>query len=566
MHNITVAIRVKPVQQTFKTIIVNGSTVTLLDPELEFNNPVDILKKNRIKDASYEFDLVFDQQADQKEVYEKSAEPLLDDLISGQNVTIFAYGATGSGKTHTMMGSQNQQGIIPRALNDLFGRLSKEQAAQASLTFLEIYNETIRDLLTGKLLDLREDGNKGLVVVNLFKAPVPSLNDITQYIKYGNSRRAKEPTGANENSTRSHTVLQLMLKQCTFTFVDLAGSERASQTTNKGQRMVEGAMINRSLLVLGNCIKALFSKEQFVPFRGSKLTRLLKDALQGNSKTVMIANVAPNNYEDSFNTLLYAHRTRNIDPTPNNFQEMIVQLREENEDIKKTLKKQNSLSKMQLQIEQQFKEQQKQEKMEKQQQQQQQIQQIQQQQSQQQQAEKQAYDEEQIKSIILKQFAQESELIKQLFKLEDALMQTHLDIVEYQKQQSVSFQQKTEDLINKSTESINNTENEQFEIAMKYKTILQQRRKIYDQCMQSQFQSVKDEFRKQVQNIEKMKGLQSEKREEVMKKFKELEIEHLKKISNQKNGNQPQIDEETLKEIKKNRLQSLNKQIKDGKL
>ncbi|CAD8208743.1 unnamed protein product [Paramecium pentaurelia] len=551
MHNITVAIRVKPVQQTFKTIIVNGSTVTLLDPELEFNNPVDILKKNRIKDTSYEFDLVFDQQADQKEVYEKSAEPLLDDLISGQNVTIFAYGATGSGKTHTMMGNQNQQGIIPRALNDLFGRLSKEQAAQASLTFLEIYNETIRDLLTGKLLDLREDGNKGLVVVNLFKAPIPNLNDITQYIKYGNSRRAKEPTGANENSTRSHTVLQLMLKQCTFTFVDLAGSERASQTTNKGQRMVEGAMINRSLLVLGNCIKALFSKEQFVPFRGSKLTRLLKDALQGNSKTVMIANVAPNNYEDSFNTLLYAHRTRNIDPTPNNFQEMIVQLREENEEIKKTLKKQNSQSKMQLQIEQQFKEQQRQEKVEKQ---------------QQQQTEKQVYDEEQIKQTIQKQFVQESELIKQLFKLEDALMQTHLDIVEYQKQQSVQFQQKIEDLINKCNDQINNTENEQFEIAMKYKTILQQRRKIYDQCMQSQFQSVKDEFRKQVQNIEKMKGLQSDKREEVMKKFKELEIEHLKKMSNQKNGNQVQMDEETLKEIKKNRLQSLNKQIKDGKL
>ncbi|CAD8111257.1 unnamed protein product [Paramecium primaurelia] len=551
MHNITVAIRVKPVQQTFKTIIVNGSTVTLLDPELEFNNPVDILKKNRIKDTSYEFDLVFDQQADQKEVYEKSAEPLLDDLISGQNVTIFAYGATGSGKTHTMMGNQNQQGIIPRALNDLFERLSKEQAAQASLTFLEIYNETIRDLLTGKLLDLREDGNKGLVVVNLFKAPVPNLNDITQYIKYGNSRRAKEPTGANENSTRSHTVLQLMLKQCTFTFVDLAGSERASQTTNKGQRMVEGAMINRSLLVLGNCIKALFSKEQFVPFRGSKLTRLLKDALQGNSKTVMIANVAPNNYEDSFNTLLYAHRTRNIDPTPNNFQEMIVQLREENEEIKKTLKKQNSQSKIQLQIEQQFKEQQRQEKIEKQ---------------QQQQTEKQVYDEEQIKQTIQKQFVQESELIKQLFKLEDTLMQTHLDIVEYQKQQSVQFQQKIEDLINKYNDQINNTENEQFEIAMKYKTILQQRRKIYDQCMQSQYQSVKDEFRKQVQNIEKMKGLQSDKREEIMKKFKELEIEHLKKMSNQKNGNQVQIDEETLKEIKKNRLQSLNKQIKDGKL
>ncbi|CAK68530.1 unnamed protein product (macronuclear) [Paramecium tetraurelia] len=558
MHNITVAIRVKPVQQTFKTIIVNGSTVTLLDPELEFNNPVDILKKNRIKDASYEFDLVFDQQADQKEVYEKSAEPLLDDLISGQNVTIFAYGATGSGKTHTMMGSQNQQGIIPRALNDLFVRLSKEQAAQASLTFLEIYNETIRDLLTGKLLDLREDGNKGLVVVNLFKAPVPTLNDINQYIKYGNSRRAKEPTGANENSTRSHTVLQLMLKQCTFTFVDLAGSERASQTTNKGQRMVEGAMINRSLLVLGNCIKALFSKEQFVPFRGSKLTRLLKDALQGNSKTVMIANVAPNNYEDSFNTLLYAHRTRNIDPTPNNFQEMIVQLREENEDIKKTLKKQNSQSKMQLQIEQQFKEQQRQEKMEKQQQQQQ-IQQIQQQSIQQQQAEKQAYDEEPnqinyFKAICIR--IRVNQIIVQVRGCFDANSSRHY----------VQFQQKTEDLITKCTDSINNTENEQFEIAMKYKTILQQRRKIYDQCMQSQFQSVKDEFRKQVQNIEKMKGLQSEKREEVMKKFKELEIEHLKKISNQKNGNQPQIDEETLKEIKKNRLQSLNKQIKDGKL
>ncbi|KAM3142613.1 hypothetical protein pb186bvf_005272 [Paramecium bursaria] len=521
MNNITVAIRIKPVQQNFKTIIVNGNTIHLLDPELEFNDSVDILKKNRIKDTQYDFDIILQEGCEQKEVYDKTTEPLLDDLLSGQNVTIFAYGATGAGKTFTMMGDQASIGIIPRALSDLYKKVQKQD--QLQISFLEIYNETIRDLLTGKSCDLRDDGRAGLVVVGLFKAPAPNFTEANNLIKIGNLRRAKEPTGANENSTRSHTVLQVILPQCILNFVDLAGSERASQTTNRGQRMVEGAMINKSLLVLGNCIQALCSKDQFIPFRGSKLTRLLKDALQGNSKTCMIANVCPLHYEDTYNTLLYANRTKSIDTAQSiNFTQVIDQLRNETEDLKKQIKRQNSNPKMTL-----F---------------------------------------EQKEDINLqKHFDQEKSILEKMFNLEDIMIQMQLDIIDHEKSQSIQEKKEVQELIDQKNLKINQFESEQFDLAVKFKDLIQLRKRVYDIAMRQE-DNAKQIYKSCLQDIERLKAQQAAKRNEMKKKFKDIEQDYLRQRNSNKSSSMPKYDEETLKEIKKSRLKHLNQQVKEGKL
>ena len=309
----------------------------------------------RYKDKRFMFDKVFDGEARQEEVYAATAKPLLNGLLDGYNATVFAYGvchssssnavtllialqATGCGKTHTISGTEPDPGIIYLTMADLFQRIDDrrdEWNTEVVVTFLEIYNEEIRDLLAEAGiptprggLQIRED--KFVKVIGLVESRPTSAEEVKQIVLQGNSRRTQSPTHANETSSRSHAVLQVHVTQsprtaslteqrtvATLSIIDLAGSERAAATSNMGQRMVEGANINKSLLALGNCINALCESGgaiRHVPYRNSKLTRLLKFSLGGNCKTVMVVCVAPTSqhFDDTHNTLLYAERATKI--------------------------------------------------------------------------------------------------------------------------------------------------------------------------------------------------------------------------------------------------------------
>ncbi|KAF7301503.1 Kinesin-like protein 6 [Mycena indigotica] len=292
----------------------------------------------RYKDKRFMFDRVFNDEAQQQDVYQATAQPLLQGVLDGYNATVFAYGATGCGKTHTISGTETDPGIIYLTMADLFQRIDDrrdEWTVEVMVTFLEIYNEEIRDLLADPStpsprggLCIRED--KTVKVSGLVELRPNSAEEVKEIVLLGNTRRTQSPTLANATSSRSHAVLQVHITQsprtaslseertmATLSIIDLAGSERAAATTNMGQRMVEGANINKSLLALGNCINALCESGgavRHVPYRNSKLTRLLKFSLGGNCKTVMIVCIAPtsNHFDDTHNTLVYADRATKI--------------------------------------------------------------------------------------------------------------------------------------------------------------------------------------------------------------------------------------------------------------
>jgi kinesin family member 18/19 len=300
-------------------------------------NCKDELSKKRSKERQYAFDMIFDKDSGQIEIYNNTTKPLIDGVIEGYNATVFAYGATGAGKTYTMIGTQDNPGIMFLTIKELFERVEKsrgDKAYQVKVSFLEIYNEMIRDLLiiSNDVLDLREDAQHGIHVAGISIIDVDSPEEVMDLLFFGNENRTQEATNVNETSSRSHAVLEIRVAQKNksedvhedinigkLSMIDLAGSERAARTQNRGIRMVEGAMINRSLLSLGNCINALVENVEkgtthHIPYRDSKLTRLLKDSLGGNSRTVMIANISPSHlcYEDTNNTLKYANRAKNI--------------------------------------------------------------------------------------------------------------------------------------------------------------------------------------------------------------------------------------------------------------
>lgn len=289
-----------------------------------------------MKDQVFAFDRVFDENVTQTEVYEATTKNLLDSVLDGYNATVFAYGATGCGKTHTITGTSQQPGIIFLTMQELFEKIaerSDEKQTEITLSYLEIYNETIRDLLvpggSKQGLMLREDSNQAVTVPGLTSHHPKDVQEVMDMIVQGNEYRTVSPTAANATSSRSHAVLQINIAQkdrnaavnephtmATLSIIDLAGSERASATKNRGERLFEGANINKSLLALGSCINALCDarKKNHVPYRNSKLTRLLKFSLGGNCKTVMIVCVSPSSehFDETQNTLRYANRAKNI--------------------------------------------------------------------------------------------------------------------------------------------------------------------------------------------------------------------------------------------------------------
>ncbi|KAF9211811.1 kinesin-like protein Klp5 [Podila verticillata] len=294
----------------------------------------------RFKDMRYAFDRVFHEDAQQEEVFENTTKHLIDGVLNGYNGTLFAYGATGCGKTHTISGTPEKPGIIFLTMQELYERMQEqadEKTIEISLSYLEVYNETIRDLLIPAnqdgpkpaILHLREDSSKKISIAGLSEHHPKDMDALMDLVFMGNANRTMSPTEANATSSRSHAVLQINICQrlktadvsedftvATLSLIDLAGSERASATKNRGNRLIEGANINKSLLALGNCINALCDNKPkaHIPYRDSKLTRLLKFSLGGNCKTVMIACVSPStqHYEETHNTLKYANRAKNI--------------------------------------------------------------------------------------------------------------------------------------------------------------------------------------------------------------------------------------------------------------
>nr|XP_034987485.1 kinesin-like protein KIF19 [Zootoca vivipara] len=339
-EQLVVALRIRPINaaevEEGANIIAHrlgDQMVVLMDP---MEDPDDVLRANRSREKAFIFDMVFCHRATQEEVYLSTTKNLVEGVISGYNTTIFAYGPTGAGKTYTMLGTDSEPGIYIRTLNDLFRAIeatSGDMDYSVCMSYLEIYNEVIRDLLnpSSGFLELREDSKGSIQIAGITEVSTTNAQEIMQLLTKGNKERTQEPTAANKTSSRSHAVLQVLVKQTSrvkdineevrvgrLFMVDLAGSERAAQTQNWGKRMKEGAHINRSLLALGNCINALSekgaSRNQYVNFRDSKLTRLLKDSLGGNSRTVMIAHVSPasTSFEESRTTLIYAYRAKNI--------------------------------------------------------------------------------------------------------------------------------------------------------------------------------------------------------------------------------------------------------------
>lgn len=340
--SIKVIVRVRPhnereLQDNSRTVIeVVDDRMLIFDPKEQatpffFHNVAqkgrDMLKKQN-KQMQFIFDRIFDSTSTNVDVFEGSTKSLISNLLEGYNCSVFAYGATGAGKTHTMLGNREDPGITYRTVAELFSEIeiqSKHREFNLGVSYLEIYNENVQNLLhkTGQL-HLREDGRCGVVVAGLEPIAIQSAEELLSLLAEGNKNRTQHPTDANKESSRSHAVFQVYIKiinkldsqvqRVKLSMIDLAGSERASATGCKGVRFKEGANINKSLLALGNCINNLADGIKHIPYRDSKLTRLLKDSLGGNCHTVMIANIGPSSltYEDTYNTLRYANRAKKI--------------------------------------------------------------------------------------------------------------------------------------------------------------------------------------------------------------------------------------------------------------
>ncbi|KAK2590513.1 hypothetical protein QQS21_011799 [Conoideocrella luteorostrata] len=304
-------------------------------------------KKFTFDNSFWSHDMGDAHYAHQEDVYNSLGEEFLDHNFEGYHTCIFAYGQTGSGKSYTMMGTPEQPGLIPRTCEDLFERIDAAQnensniAYNVRVSYFEVYNEHVRDLLVPVVphappnyLKIRESPTEGPYVKDLTEVPVRNINEILRFMKNGDQSRTTASTKMNDTSSRSHAVFTIMLKQIhhdmetdetterssRIRLVDLAGSERAKSTEATGARLREGSNINKSLTTLGRVIasladpKALRSgkRKDIVPYRDSILTWLLKDSLGGNSKTAMIACIAPSDYDETLSTLRYADQAKRI--------------------------------------------------------------------------------------------------------------------------------------------------------------------------------------------------------------------------------------------------------------
>ncbi|XP_022540279.2 kinesin-like protein KIF13B isoform X2 [Astyanax mexicanus] len=384
--NVKVAVRVRPLNRRekdlkTKCVVEMEGNQTVLQPASSNLGKGD----SRSQPKAFAYDYCFwsmdeaetSKFAGQEVVFQCLGENLLDNAFQGYNACIFAYGQTGSGKSYTMMGSAEQPGLIPRLCSSLFERtirvVREGESFTVEVSYMEIYNEKVRDLLDPKgssqALRVREHKVLGPYVDGLSRLAVTSYKDIESLMSEGNKSRTVAATNMNEESSRSHAVFNLILthtlrdlqsgtsgeKVSKLSLVDLAGSERAAKTGAAGERLKEGSNINKSLTTLGLVISALAdqgagkNKNKFVPYRDSVLTWLLKDSLGGNSRTAMVATISPaaDNYDETLSTLRYADRAKSIvnhavvNEDPN--ARIIRELREEVEKLREQLTEAESM-------------------------------------------------------------------------------------------------------------------------------------------------------------------------------------------------------------------------------
>jgi hypothetical protein len=334
---VSVCIRFRPLNE--REIIKDSSPVWRT-----VNNTIHGNKNNEV--SSFTFDHVYDSSAGTQCIYEEVAKNIVQGAVEGYNGTIFAYGQTSSGKTHTMKGNQNEMGIIPRAVTDVFDTIAQTTSREflVRVSYIEIYNEDVMDLLNPehKKLKIREDLHRGVFVNNLTEKVVTSPQQILELMELGETHRHFGATQMNDRSSRSHTIFRLSVESrrlqqqsdnmeieeqllneeevtaairvSTLNLVDLAGSERVCHTQADGDRALEGAYINKSLLALGSVINKIVDGGPHIPYRDSNLTRILQTALGGNSRTAMIFAVTPaaTYFEETKTTLKFARRAKKV--------------------------------------------------------------------------------------------------------------------------------------------------------------------------------------------------------------------------------------------------------------
>ncbi|OMO92058.1 hypothetical protein CCACVL1_06928 [Corchorus capsularis] len=302
------------------TIESNSNALTVHEKKLK----VDLTEY--VEKHEFVFDAVLNEDVSNEEVYSETVQPIVPLIFNRTKATCFAYGQTGSGKTYTM------QPLPLKASQDILRLMYytyRNQGFQLFVSYFEIYGGKVFDLLNDrKKLCMREDGTKQVCIVGLQEYKVLDVETIKELIERGNATRSTGTTGANEESSRSHAILQLAIKRSVdgsetkpaklvgkLSFIDLAGSERGADTTdNDKQTRMEGAEINKSLLALKECIRALDNDQGHIPFRGSKLTEVLRDSFVGDSRTVMISCISPSSgsCEHTLNTLRYADRVKSL--------------------------------------------------------------------------------------------------------------------------------------------------------------------------------------------------------------------------------------------------------------
>ncbi|XP_036825598.1 kinesin-like protein KIF3A isoform X3 [Oncorhynchus mykiss] len=334
MDSVKVVVRCRPLNQKERSM---GHKQAVSVDENRGTITVNKLETTHEPPKTFTFDTVFGPDSKQLDVYNLTARPIIDSVLEGYNGTIFAYGQTGTGKTFTMEGVRavpELRGIIPNSFAHVFGHIAKAEGDTRFLvrvSYLEIYNEEVRDLL-GKdqmqRLEVKERPDVGVYIKDLSGYVVNNADDMDRIMTMGHKNRSVGSTNMNEHSSRSHAIFTITI-ECSekgmdgdqhvrmgkLHLVDLAGSERQGKTGATGQRLKEATKINLSLSTLGNVISALVDgKSTHVPYRNSKLTRLLQDSLGGNSKTMMCANIGPAdyNYDETISTLRYANRAKNI--------------------------------------------------------------------------------------------------------------------------------------------------------------------------------------------------------------------------------------------------------------
>jgi len=335
---VKVAVRIRPISKKE----ANEGCQTAL--EVVEGEP-QVLISNTEKSFTYDFAL--GGSSGNEELYSTAVKKIITQLFRGYNVTVLAYGQTGSGKTHSMGTAYSAdddptlEGVIPRSVKDIFSHITDSQDSEfmVKVSFMELYNEQLFDLLSSKprredtMVDIREDGNKGIKIPGLTETPITSVVEAMTMLEKASEGRVTAATAMNARSSRSHAIFTITVEArpkadpkaitvSKFHLVDLAGSERQKKTKAKGDRLKEGININMGLLSLGNVISALGDENRgantHIPYRDSKLTRLLQDSLGGNSHTLMIACVSPadSNLEETVSTLRYADRARKIKNKP----------------------------------------------------------------------------------------------------------------------------------------------------------------------------------------------------------------------------------------------------------